>query len=250
MVEIDSHDIRSVRLVVELIYGTGSVEMMEDPSEEQPTIQDCILLYSLGHDFGIADMATYATRHLGMYLSRKLRDICTYPVVPGAIEAVAPRAFVDDLEAGVTAVYKAAPPGGAANQDDPNHPRRMLIDFVVAARDVLLRDARLRLDVDQDMLPAAFLKDVLLAQFGRACQTPWMKRLMARPTEKKQQQKKTRHCAGCGGGIAKGETAVFNPWSAPSLAQRYAQVCCEECAEGMDDKGAGVEWGVFDETKQ
>lgn len=256
---IDSHDLRSVRLVVEFIYGTGSVEMMEYPSKEQPIIQDCILLHGLGHDFGVPDMSAYATRHLGMYLSKKLRDICLYPVVPKAMDAVAPRGFMDDLEAGVNAVYKAnANPGGAAGgggkdkdkdkDDDPNHPRRMLVDFVVAGRDVLLRDAGLRFSIDQDSFPPSFIKDVLLAQFGRAYKSAWMRGLVVRPLEKPQKLK--RRCAGCGEGIAKDETAVFNPWSAPSLAQRYAQVCCEECALGMEEKGAGVSWGVFGGIKE
>ncbi|KAG6353634.1 hypothetical protein INS49_005342 [Diaporthe citri] len=245
---IDSHDIKSVRLVAEFIYGAASVEILEYQSKDQPIIQDCILLYNLGHEFDIHDMVVYATRHLGMYLSKKLKDICLYPV-PKAMQAIAPRAFIDDLEAGITQAYETEP-----IEEDPNLPRHMLIDFVLAGRDVLFRDADLRFRISQGMLPAAFANEVLLAQYGPGYKTPWMKKLMVRPeklNKKPEEMKKKRSCAGCGEGITKDETMVFNPWSGPNLSQRYTQVCCEECAQEMDKgKGKGVSWGVFDDAQE
>lgn len=124
-------------LIIKFIYGGGSVKILEYPSKDQPIIQDYILLYNLGHDFEIPDMVTYTTKHYGMYLSQKLRDICLYPV-PKAMEAVALWPFTDDLEAGIIQVYKTE-----LGEEDPNHPRHMLIDFVLAGRDVLLSSATL-----------------------------------------------------------------------------------------------------------
>lgn len=245
---MDSHDLKSVDLVVEFIYGEAMVEILEYPYKGLPSIQNCILLYNLGHDFDIPKLVAYATDHLGMYLSKKLQDICLYPV-PMAMQAVALRAFIDDLEAGITQVYKTEP-----IDEKPNNPRDMLIDFVVAGRDVLFRDADWRCRISQDMLPAAFLKDVLLAEYGTRYKTPWMKKLRARPEKlnnKPEDMKKKRSCDGCGEGITKDQTMVFNPWSGPSFAQRYAQVCCEDCAQEMDKgNGKGVEWGIFADSKE
>lgn len=247
---LDTHDVKSIRLVVEFIYGARSVEIFEYPSKDQPVIQDCILLYNLGHDFEISDMVAYATKHLGMYLSQKLRDICLYPAQK-AMEAVSPRAFMDDLEAGIVQVYKAEYGQGA---NEPNNPKCMVMDFILAGREVLFRDAGLRFSIDQDMLPAAFLKEILLAQFGRGYQTPWMKKLMVRSeevTKKFHKMKKGTKCAGCGEGVTEDQPVVFNPWSGPTVTQKYTQVCCEECAEDMDNgKGRGISWGVFDDAKE
>lgn len=245
---LDTHDVKSIRLVVEFIYGARSVEIMEYPSKDQPVIQDCVLLYNLGYNFEIPDMVAYATKHLGMYLSQKLKDICLYPVQK-AMEAVAPRAFIDDLEAGIAQAYKTEPIA-----EDPNHPRHMLIDFFLAGRDVLFRDADLRFRITQSMLPATFVNEILLAQYGPGYKTPWMKKLMVRPEKmnrKPEETKKKRSCAGCGEGITKDETMVFNPWSGPNFSQRYTQVCCEDCAQEMDKgKGRGVSWGVFNDAKE
>lgn len=239
---MDSHDAKSVRLVVEFIYGDWMVEIMEYPSEKQPIIQDCILLYNLGHDFDIPKMIAYATKHLGMYLSRKLKDFCIYPV-PKAMVAVAPREFMDDLEVGIKDAENAR----------KNDPRSMLIDFVVVGGDIILRDAGFRFSIDQDFLPPAFVKDVLLAKFGNKYQTQWMTNLMVRPEElmKSEKKRKRGDCAGCGEAITMEQTAVFNPWSQQRLARRYTQVCCEDCAGQMDKgNGAGVQWEIFSDVKE
>lgn len=50
------------------------------PNSGIPMIQNCILPYSLGHDFEIMSLAKYAVCHLGTYMSRKLKEICIYPL--------------------------------------------------------------------------------------------------------------------------------------------------------------------------
>lgn len=244
---MDSHDAKSVRLVVEFIYGDWMLEKMEYPSEKQPIIQDCILLWNLGHDFDVPKMITYATKHLGMYLSRKIQNVCIYPV-PKALVAVSPREFMDDLEVGIKDAENARPP--ADGKDDP---RSMLIDFLVVSRDTVLRDAGFRFSIDQDVLPAAFVKDVLLAIFGNKYQTQWMTKLMVRPKAlmKSEKKKKRGDCAGCGEAVTMDQTVVFNPRSQLPLAQRYTQVCCEDCSLHMDKgNGDGVQWNIFNDVKK
>lgn len=244
-----SHDVKSVRLVVEFIYGDWMVQILEHPSEDQPIIQNCILLYNLGHDFDIPKMVTYASKHLGMYLSKKLKEICLYPISK-ALEAATPKEFMEDLETGINMAEKARP--GASEAVKRNHPRKMLIDFIVVGRDVLLRDAGFRVRIELNFLPALFVRDVLLAQNSREYQSQWMANLRVRPDKlMKPVQKKRGHCAGCGESVGKDQTVVFNPWSYRGLAQRYTQFCCEECSKGMDKgDGAGVVWGTFDDMKE
>lgn len=121
----------------------------------------------------------------------------------------------------------------------------MLTDFVVVARDVLLREPRLRLSISEDLLPTTFIKEVLLAQFADDYKTTWMKTLMQPPQK---QTMKRRKCSGCGEGVTKDEVVVFNPWSETQFSQRYSQVCCEECAKKME-KGKGVSWDIFDNSE-
>lgn len=186
-------------------------------------------------------MSKYAIHTLGTYLSRKLKEICIQPL-PKALEAAGQNHFIDDLEVGVIKADEARRAG-----EERKLPLLMLTDFVVVARDVLLREARFRLTIDQDLLPAAFIREVLLAQFGKGYQTTWMRNLMVRPPKAAVKRVK---CAGCGEGIAKDEEVVFNPWSGVKVPQRYTQVCCEECAQGMDKgKGKGVSWQVFDDSQ-
>ncbi|KAH8767324.1 hypothetical protein F5883DRAFT_644332 [Diaporthe sp. PMI_573] len=241
---IDSHDLKSLRLVIEFLYGKSMVETMEYPSENQPIIQDSILLYNLGHDFDIPEMVAYATKHMGMYLSKKLKEICLYPISRG-LKAAGKKEFMEDLKAGINEAENARP--GETEAAKNNHPRLMLIDFIVVGRDVLLRDAIFRFDIDEDFLPAAFIKDAFLAQFAPEYKTTWMKDLMVRPDKLGMPVSKKRgNCAGCGEAVAKDRTVVFNPWSGRGLPQRYTQFCCEECAEGMDEgNGAGVVWDTF-----
>jgi hypothetical protein len=249
---ITTHDVKSVCLVCEFIYGDKKVEALEHPFEDEPApiIQDCILLFNLGHDFAITQMVKYALKHLGMYLSKKLKEICLYPVS----KAVAPQPndFIDDLEKGIVMAEKARP--GATEGFRKDHPRNMLLDFLVAGRDVLLRDAgfRFRIDDDDGEIPGAFIKDLLLAQFCRSYRTAWMAELMVRPERvRKPVPKKRGNCAGCGEGVSKDQTVVFNPWAYQHLAMRYIQFCCEKCAEGMDSgDGAGVRWDTFQDVKE
>lgn len=205
-------------------------------------IQNCILLYSLGHDFKIFDLSKYAISHLGAYLSHKLKEICVYPLA-NATKAAGRNGFIEDLEAGIIKADEAR-----LVHEERKLPLCMLTDFVVVARDVLLREACFRLSIDEDIIPSTFVKEVLLAQFGLTYQTNWMKNLMKEPQK---QTLKRRKCAGYEEGVAKHEQVVFNPWSGTKFSQRYSQVCCQECAQGMDKgNGKGVSWEVFDDDEE
>ncbi|KAL1869160.1 hypothetical protein Daus18300_005697 [Diaporthe australafricana] len=240
VITVESHCVESVNLVLEFIYGASKVELIEYPSNNQPLIQDCMRLYNLGHEFKIPELTKYATDNLGFYLSRRLREFCIYPLSE-AKKAVCRNKFIEDLEAGIIKADKSRQAGG-----DRELPFLMLVDFAVAGRDVLLRDAGLRWDIDQDVVPSSFIKEVMLTLFGPRYRTAWMKSLMVKPEK---EARKRRKCAGCDEGIAKEETAAYNPFSGYEFAQRYAQVCCEECAQGMK-QGSGVSWEVFDDTKE
>lgn len=248
LLTLDTHDIKSIAFVVEFIYGDKELKELKYPPKDQPTIQLCVLLYNLGHDFDISDMVTHAKKHLGMHLSRKLKEICIYPLSK-AKKAVASNKFLDDLEAGITAAYKTE------YKDDLNHPQKMLMDFIVVGGEILFRDERFMLSIDQDVLPADFLKDFIKAQFGGRYQTPWMKRLMVRSDKLKMKLEKTKNqqqknCEGCG--VTTGDQTIsFNPWSRAHIGQMYTQVCCEKCAQGMDEgDGKSVPWAVFDDTEE
>lgn len=243
----DSADAKSVRLVLEFIYGDWKIEALEFQSRNQGVIQLCIHLFNLGHHFGVPRMVRYAMRHLGMHLSSKLKEMCVYPP-PKGLEAAERPDFLNDLEAGINQAETAQE--GATPFSQQNHPRRMLIDFVVAAGPVLLRAAPFRMTVDEDnRLPAAFIKDVLLGTYAREPLTTWMKKLQVRPA--RPEPKKRGACFGCGVGVARGQAAVFNPWSEPTFEQRYPQFCCEGCAQHMDEAdGRGVKWEIFDDVKE
>lgn len=237
---IGTHSAKSVDLVLEFIYGASKIEDIEYPEPDHPVIKSCVLLHGLGRDFEIDGLQKYAAHTLGTYLNRKLKEICVQPLSK-ALEAARRNGFIEDLEAGIIKADEARRVEGR------KLPLLMLTDFVVVARDVLLREARFRLTIDQDLLPGAFIREVLLAQFGKGYQTAWMRGLMIRPQKPAVKRVK---CAGCGEGIAKDEPVVFNPWSGVKVPQRYTQVCCEECAQGMDKgKGKGVSWQVFDDSQ-
>lgn len=241
VIVIESHSARSIDLILEFIYGNYKIEEIEYAKLDHPVIQSCVLLYGLGHDFEIAGLCKYATHTLGTHLNRKLKEICVQPLSQ-ALEAARRNGFIEDLEAGIVKADEARRAG-----EERKLPLLMLTDLVVVARDVLLREARFRLTIDQDLLPGAFIREVLLAQFGKGYQTTWMRNLMVRPQKAAVKRVK---CAGCGEGIAKDEEVVFNPWSGVKVSQRYTQVCCEECAQGMDKgKGKGVSWQVFDDSQ-
>lgn len=233
---------KSVLLVVEFVYGKGMLEIMEYPSEKKPFIQDCILIYNLGHSFDIPDMVKYAINHLGNHLSKKLKDICRYPIRDPA----APREFMDDLEAGIKDAEKAD--SGKTLHAQRNHPRRMLLDFMVVAGDVLLRDSTFRFNIGQDVLPAAFIRDLILAQTDNKYQTPWMTRLAVRPRALDKAMKNRGRCTGCEGLVAKEQQAVFNPWSHQGLERKYTQFCCEGCAMALHENKDF--WDVFDDVKE
>lgn len=239
---VETHPAKSVDLVLEFIYGASKIEDIEYPAADHPMIQNCILLYSLGHDFEIMSLAKYAVCHLGAYLSRKLKQICIYPLA-NATKAAGQNGFLTDLEAGITQADEIS-----RGQEERKLPLKMLTDFVVVGRDVLLREAGFRFSISEDVLPSTFIKDLLLAQFDTTYKTTWMKNLMKKPQK---QALKRRKCAGCGEGVAKDEQVVFNPWSGTILSQRYSQVCCEECAQGMEKgSGKGVSWEVFDDNEE
>lgn len=243
VIEIESHSAKSVDLVLEFIYGASKISVVEYPAPEHPMIQSCILLYNLGHDFKISDLSDYAISHLGSYLSRELKKICIYPLSK-AKTAAAGNKFIEDLRDGVVNANKA-------NQahEDRDLPFKMLTDFIVVGRDVLFREPLFRDAISEGVLPRSFLQEVLLAQFGTAYQTVWMRNLMMQ-TKPRTQALKTRKCTGCGDRIAADEQVVFNPWSGLKFSQRYAQVCCEECARVMDKgHGKGVSWAVFGNTE-
>jgi hypothetical protein len=237
---------KSVLLVVEFVYGKGMVETMEYPSEKQPFIQDCILLYDLAHSFDIPDMIKYAINHLGTYLSRKLKEICHYPLLKAS---AIPREFMDDLEAGIRDAEKAD--SGKTLYAQRNHPRRMLIDFVVVGGDVLMRDSTFRWNIGEDLLPAAFIRDAFLARTDLTYQTPWMRNLVVRPEALEKEMRSRGRCASCRESVAKEQQVVFNPWSHQGLERKYTQFCCEECSKEMDDEeGGGVSWDIFDVVKE
>ncbi|POS77138.1 hypothetical protein DHEL01_v204476 [Diaporthe helianthi] len=243
---ITTHNAKSVLLMVEFVYGEGMVEIMEYPTNEKRFIQDCILLFNLGHSFDIPDMVKYAITHLGKYLSRKLKDICHYPLPR---TSAAPREFMDDLEAGINKAQTAK--AGITLHAQKNHPRRMLIDFLVVGGDVLVRDSTFRFNIGQDILPAAFLRDTFLAQTAREFQTPWMKKLMVRPGRLEKAAKSRGRCSGCQTLVAKDQQVVFNPWSHERLEHKYTQLCCGDCAKGMNDEdGSGVWWDIFEDMKE
>lgn len=200
------------------------------------------MLYNLGHDFDIFDLSKYAICHLGTFLSLKLKKICIYPLA-SATKAAARNGFIEDLQAGIIKADEITRP-----HEERKLPLKMLTDFVVVARDVLLREAGFRLSINEDVLPSTFVKEVLLAQFETTYKTMWMKNLMKQPQK---QTLKRRKCAGCGEGVTKDDLVVFNPWSGTKFSQSYTQVCCQECAQGMDKgNGKGVSWEVFDDSEE
>lgn len=185
------------------------------------------------------NLSKYAVSHLGNHLSRKLKEICIYPLCK-AIEAATRNRFIEDLEAGIIKAEEAS-----RDDEEQKVPLKMLTEFVVVARDVLLREPRFRFSISEDVLPGTFIKEVLLAQFGIGYKTTWMKTLTQQP---RKQTLKRRKCSGCGEGVTKDEVVVFNPWSETQFAQSYSQVCCEECAKKMG-KGKGVSWEIFDDSE-
>lgn len=240
VITVETHSAKSINLVLEFIYGAYKVKQIEYPSVNQPLIQDCLELYTLGHDFKILELAKYAADHLGFYLSRKLKEICIYPLSK-AKEALGRNRFIEDLEAGIIIADESRK--ASRNRELPF---LMLIDFAVAGKDVLFCDAGLLWDIDQDILPSTFLKEFFLTWCGPKYHTAWMKKLVVKPEK---ETRKRRKCAGCDEGIAKEETAAINPFSGLEFEQRYAQVCCEDCAQEMK-QGKGISWKVFDDTKE
>lgn len=240
VVVIESHCAKSIDLVLEFIYGASKIDDIEHPAPGDPFIKNCIHIYNLGHDFEITSLSKYAIYHLGTHLSRKLKEVCVYPLSE-AKAAAARNGFIEDL---VASIIEA----DVAHQAGRKLPLDMLTDFVVVARDVLLREAGFRLSIEEDVVPYTFVKKLLLAQ---TYQTTWMKHIMVRPQEpQKLQPRRGWKCDGCGEKVAEDEPVIFNPFSALKFSQRYTQVCCEECAQGMDKgHGKSASWAVFDNAE-
>lgn len=194
----------------------------------------CSELYSLGRDFEIRDMERYAMLCLQSYLSTKLKEICELPSSPADGPVQGREKFIQQLGDGINSAVCLHQSG-----DRLDKPYKALVDFVVAGSEVLLRDKGLQWDISEDVIPATFVRDVVLTQY-RGYQTAWMRKLLARPDPPQRRVK----CAGCGEMLKRGETAVFNPGS---LTRIYTQMCCGNCAEDEEnlDEDGTISWSMF-----
>ncbi|KAK7746039.1 hypothetical protein SLS53_002762 [Cytospora paraplurivora] len=235
VIEVHSHSLSQMEFVLEFIYGAGKIEEFEHPSIKKSFMTSCSELYSLGRDFKVHNMERYAILCLQGYLSTKLKEICELPSSPADDGSVQGRdRFIRQLEDGINTAVCLRQSG-----DDLEEPYKVLVDFVVAGSEVLLLDKGLQWDISEDVIPATFVRDVLLAQY-RGYQTKWMRKLLARPDLPPRRVK----CHACGEIPKRGERAVFNPGS---LRRIYTQICCGNCAEDEDklDKDGLISWGVF-----
>ncbi|KUI56467.1 hypothetical protein VP1G_03778 [Cytospora mali] len=122
---------------------------------------------------------------------------------------------------------------GRQHQKDHDLPYKMLVDFVVAGRDIILRDEPFQRIINHDDVPAGFIKEVMLKQYRDECQTAWMETLMVKPMAL---LNKPIRCILCRRGLNTDEGAHYNPWSHDPPMFVYTQVCCSSCAHSEDYK--------------
>lgn len=238
VIEIDSHSAAEIALVMEFIYGAGMLDAIENSSNKS-FIVTCADIYLLGRDFDISSMAEYAMNHLGKYLNTKLKEICVLPA-KRARQALVKHKFIQHLKFGIRRVDRAQKSGRGREL------YKMLVDFVVAGREVILRNEDFQSSISQEIVPPEFIKEVMLTQYRGRFQTEWMKNVAVKPETLPNRLVK---CVVCGMDmdLLGGEGAHYSPWSEGLLMSMYTEVCCSRCAQdeyNQDDDGM-ISWSVF-----
>ncbi|ROV90718.1 hypothetical protein VSDG_08277 [Cytospora chrysosperma] len=238
VIEIDSHSPAEIALVMEFIYGAGMLDAIENSSNKS-FIVTCADIYLLGRDFDISSMAEYAMNHLGKYLNTKLKEICVLPA-KRARQAPVKHKFIQHLKFGIRRVDRAQKSGRGREL------YKMLVDFVVAGREVILRNEDFQSSISQEIVPPEFIKEVMLTQYRGRFQTEWMKNVAVKPETLPNRLVK---CVVCGMDmdLLGGEGAHYSPWSEGLLMSMYTEVCCSRCAQdeyNQDDDGM-ISWSVF-----
>lgn len=169
VIEIASHFSADMALVMEFIYGAGMIDKVESPSELF-FISDCIEIYGLGRDFEISCMAEYAVNYLGKYLNTKLKEICVFPTQRER-EALLKHGFLQFLNSDIWMADRVRKSG-----EGRELPYKMLVDFVVAGRGVILRNEDIQPCISQDVLPPDFTEEAMLTQC-LGYQTEWMQKI-------------------------------------------------------------------------
>lgn len=125
-------------------------------------------------------------------------------------------------------------------------PYKMFVDFVAAGREVVLRDQNFQRAITDDVVPADFIKEVMLTQYQESYQTDRMESLMVSPTSICHQKVKS---AVCGTEVPVGHArAHYNPWTGEPGSSMFTRVCCDRCVEKDHNRGEDEEfsWRVFE----
>ncbi|KUI72191.1 hypothetical protein VM1G_07822 [Cytospora mali] len=179
-----------------------------------------------------------STDHLGNYLSTKLMVICVVPI-QRAKRSFHQNRVIQELKNGILAADRSW-----QLQQDHDLPYKMLVDFVVAGREIILRDETLQRNISHDNVPPGFIMEVMLTQYRDKCQTASMEDLMGKPMKL---LNKPRLCTLCRSDLDTDEGAHYNPWPHDPLKFVYTQVCCFSCAHSADyrDEDGMFSWSIF-----
>jgi hypothetical protein len=236
VIEIGSHSPAEMTLVMEFIYGAEMLDAIEYPSNKS-FIVTCADIYFLGRDFDIPSIAEYAMNSLGKYLNTKLKEICVFPA-QRARKALVKHNFIQHLKFGIRVVDRVHGRGRELY--------KMLVDFVVAGREVILRNEDFQSSISQEIVPPGFIKEVMLTQYRGKFQTEWMRNLAVKPETLPNRLVKCVVCR-MDLDLLGGEGAHYSPWSQGLLMSMYTEVCCSRCAQdeyNQDDDGM-ISWSIF-----
>lgn len=247
MIEVAEHSPGSPHSVIEFIYGTGHLNKLEnqEPSNQKSVqfITVCVHAYRAGLEFDHCDMAGYAVDCLEKTLSTQLKEICVFPF-HRAKEAFDP-CKACGLWHGIRNADQIKKYG-----EDRDLPYRMLVDFVVAGREVILRDQFFQGYTKNDDFSAEFLKQVTRTQYQGRYQTEWMESAAVKPETLPNRLVK---CAVCGLNVnlKGGEPAHYSPLLPEPLMSVYTKVCCSDCAADPknQDVDGRISWSVFKQTE-
>lgn len=202
---------------------------------------DCVDVCRLAQNFDVAGMKEYAADQLGEHLNTKLKRICVI-AYSRAKNALGQGNFIKRLQGGITATYREKGAEGGCEV-----PYKMLIDFVAAGREAILSDITFQRAIGDDLVPADFIKEVMLTQYLEKYQTDWMGSLVVAPPAFRYQH--LVKCAVCGmRGDLNNRRAHYNPWMRDSGSSMITRVCCNHFS--ADDHNRGEDgkfsWRVFE----